>query len=151
LRFLEFGQHAVQLLLRLGHGGIQGGELLFVGSAGYDHAVFALADDGFLDVCKKGTESIEVAGRDGIEFVIMTLATTCRLTHPCSTDGTHTICQHAGFIVLRLRTAFFSGKQQAIEGGADAGLLIGIRHEVASDLLDGEAIKGLLSLKDLMT
>ena len=81
--------------------------------------------------------------------MIVALRAACCLAQPCGTHGAHAVGQHALFVILCLRAAFLGGKQQAIEGGADPGLLTGIRHQVTGDLLDGEAVKALVVIEGL--
>ena len=97
-----------------------------------------------LDVCEERTQRVEIPRRERIEFVIVALRTTGRLTQPRRADRAHAIGHHARFIVLGLGTALLGRQQQPVEGRADARLLVGVRQQVAGNLLDREPIERLV-------
>jgi hypothetical protein len=150
-----FASHAACAAASSGRGfgkvGLQGGEalgdvrlLLFAFGIEDHHAGLAAAEERLFDVGKEGTEGVKVAGGDGIEFVIVTLRAAGRLAHPGIADGADAVGEHALLVVLGLGAALLGAEEQAVEGGADAGLLIRIRQEVTGDLLDGEAVEGFV-------
>ena len=48
------------------------------------------------------------------------------LAKPGGADRADAVVQHTLLVVLRLGSAFFRGQEQAIEAGADLGLLVGV-------------------------
>ena len=120
------------------------GEALLLFRRRDQHAFFAATDIGFVDVGEERSEGKEVALGERVELVVMALGAASGLSEPSGADRTDTVVQHALLVVLGLSTAFFGGQEQAIEAGANLGLLIGVRQQVAGDLLEGEAVEGLV-------
>ena len=112
-------------------------------------AILAPPEDRLLDVRKKCAHRIEVALRPRIELVIMALSAAGRLPHPRRADRAHTIREHPHLVILRLRAAFLRREQQPVERRSHARLLVCTGHEVARDLLDGEAVESLVVIETL--
>ena len=81
--------------------------------------------------------------------MVVALRAAGRLAQPRRPDGADAVGQHAGFVVLRLRAAFLGAEQQPVERRADAGLGVRVGQEVAGDLLEGEAVEGLVVVEAL--
>ena len=129
--------------------GIHGCDGLFVGFIDNRHPGLACGDDAFLNICKKGTEGVEVTRRDRVKFVVVALSAGGCLAEPDGSDGADTIGQIAGFVVLGLCAAFLGGEEEAVESGADLGFLVGIREDIAGELLACKAVKRLVCVEGL--
>ena len=124
-------------------------ELFLQLCADHRDAILALAEDRLLDVRKKCAHRIEVALRPRIEFVIVALSAAGRLAHPRRADRAHTIREHPHLVILRLRAAFLRREQQPVERRSHARLLVCTGHEVARNLLNGEAVESLVVVEAL--
>ena len=79
--------------------------------------------------------------------MIVALGAPRRLPHPRRADGPHAVGHRAGLVILRLRAALLGREDQEVESRADPRLRGGIRQQIARDLLDGEAVEGLVLIK----
>ena len=116
---------------------------------GHDHPVAHPADARLGDVGEERAERIEVAGRDGVELVVVALGAAGRLTEPHGAHGSYPVGEHPRLVVLGLRAPFLGREQKAIEAGGHAGLLGRIRQEIAGDLLDRKPVKRLVVVEAL--
>src|SRR5215471_7116437 len=78
------------------------------------HPIFPFANVRFPDVGKERTHGIKIVRSDGIEFVIVALGAADSLAEPNGADSADAIGEHAGFVVLCLRAAFFCSQKQTI-------------------------------------
>jgi hypothetical protein len=60
------------------------------------------------------------------------------LAEPHGSDSADTVGQIAGFVVLGLCATFLCGEEETVKGGADFCFLVGIRQDVAGELLADE-------------
>src|SRR5215472_16213666 len=71
----------------------------------------------------------------------MTLGTTDRLAEPNRTDSTDAVGEHARFVILGLRSPFFSRQQEAIKSRGDFLFELGVGQQVAGELFTSKLIK----------
>ena len=69
------------------------------------------------------------------------------LSKPDGANGADAVSEIAGFVVLGLSATFFGREQEAVEGGADFGFLVGTREEVTGELFACKAVKGLVGVE----
>ncbi len=81
--------------------------------------------------------------------MIVALAATQGQAEPHRPDGADAIRQHAGFVVLGLRSAFLGRQQQAVETRSDLLLLRAVRQQVAGQLFDRELVERLVLVERL--
>ena len=79
-----------------------------------------------MDVGEECSQGEKIALGEGVELVVMALRAAGCLAEPGGADRADTVIQHALLVVLGLGPAFFRGQEQAIETGADLGLLVGV-------------------------
>ena len=81
-----------------------------------EKSFFAAADVGFMDVGEERSQGIEITLAEGVELMVVTLSAARGLPEPRGSDRPDAVVQHALLVVLRLRTAFFGGQEEAVEG-----------------------------------
>src|ERR1035441_4127533 len=113
------------------------------------HSRPTAADAWFVDVGEERAESIEIALLDGIKFMVVTLSATDGLAEPHGAHGAHTIGQHTGFVVFRLRAAFLRREDKPIERGGDFLFRRAVGQQVAGQLLARELVEGLVLVECL--
>ena len=107
----------------------------------HQHAGLAGADDRLLHVREDRAHGVEIFLRDRVELVVVALRAADRLAEPDGADGADAVGQVACLVVLGLGAAFFGGEEQPVEGRGDLLVLRRLRHQVAGDLLAGEAVE----------
>ena len=138
------GRGDVEGLLGLGDYGREFGEAHRLLGRREQQAFLAPTDVGFVDIREERAEGEEVALGEGVELMVMALRAARGLTQPGGADRADAVVQHALLVILGLSATFFRGQEQAIEAGADLGLLVGVGQQVAGDLFQGEAVEGFV-------
>src|SRR3954453_14628822 len=106
---MQLGMWSIKTVFELLQTGPKLGTMRGLLSVRHDHSVFPFSDDPFFDIGEKRAHGVEVARGDGVELMIVALRATDSLTEPDRSDRSHSVCEHAGFVIFRLGAPFFSG------------------------------------------
>ena len=94
-----------------------------------------------INIGKEGPEGVEVFGRVGVVFVIVTLGATDRGSHPDCGYVSHPVGLVDGAVFCLLQTTFVGRLEEAVVAGGHELLSGGIGKEISGQLLPGELVK----------
>ena len=143
---IEFGSLLRELLLQRFHVAIQARDLRRLFGRG-DGNRFQSAHGRFLHVREERRHAVKIPLGEGIVLVIVTLGAAERGAEPHDARVAHAVGGVFGGVFLGLRAALLGGHQELVVTGCDALLHRRVRHQIAGELLRGEAVERQVAIE----